>query len=184
MANFEPIFEKVILLEGGYILHEVPGDRGGMTYAGISRNSWPSWIGWIKVDRKEFDSQLRSLVSTFYKYNFWDEIQGDKINSQIVAYHIFAFGVNAGLRTAKKIAQQALGVIDDGIFGFKTMAAINKIDNDSSEEIFKLRYTLHKIFRYKNVAYQDKRRKNDKIQSNLKFLIGWINRAEAGLRYK
>ncbi len=33
MADFEPIFEKVIELEGGYHLHTVAGDRGGTTYA-------------------------------------------------------------------------------------------------------------------------------------------------------
>ena len=27
MAEFEPCFNKVIMLEGGYNLHEVPGDR-------------------------------------------------------------------------------------------------------------------------------------------------------------
>jgi len=38
MANFEPCFEKVIKLEGGYKLHNVKGDKGGITYAGIARN--------------------------------------------------------------------------------------------------------------------------------------------------
>ena len=34
MAQFEPAFEQMIRDEGGYVLHEVPGDTGGMTYAG------------------------------------------------------------------------------------------------------------------------------------------------------
>ncbi len=38
MAQFEPAFELMIRDEGGYVLHEVPGDTGGMTYAGIARN--------------------------------------------------------------------------------------------------------------------------------------------------
>ena len=38
MAQFEPAFELMIKDEGGYVLHDVEGDTGGMTYAGIARN--------------------------------------------------------------------------------------------------------------------------------------------------
>ena len=44
--------------EGGYVLHEVPGDTGGMTYAGIARNKNPQWNGWALVDKKEFGGSL------------------------------------------------------------------------------------------------------------------------------
>ena len=40
MAEFLPAFESMILHEGGYVLHDVPGDRGGQTYTGISRKNW------------------------------------------------------------------------------------------------------------------------------------------------
>ena len=52
MAQFEPAFEQMMQDEGGYVLHEVPGDTGGMTYAGIARNKnpqWPGWAGWRAV---------------------------------------------------------------------------------------------------------------------------------------
>jgi hypothetical protein len=45
MADFAPAFEAMIKAEFGYLLHHVPGDRGGMTYAGIARNMNPSWHG-------------------------------------------------------------------------------------------------------------------------------------------
>ena len=79
MADFEPCFEKVILIEGGYKLHEVQGDRGGMTYAGIARNFWPKWPGWAKIDANEFDGELTRLVRVFFKAEFWDRIRGDDI---------------------------------------------------------------------------------------------------------
>jgi lysozyme family protein len=41
MAEFQPACELMICNEGGYKLHTVPGDKGGMTYAGISRNNFP-----------------------------------------------------------------------------------------------------------------------------------------------
>lgn len=185
MAEFEPIFGKVMKLEGGFNLHEVPGDRGGMTYAGIARNKWPDWPGWAKIDAKVFDSKLTQMVREFYLANFWNPISGDDIKSQAVAYQIFAFGVNAGIALACKMAQAIVGVSADGHIGPKTISALNSMVVDKKdEEIFVLRYTLLKIFRYKDIAFEDERRKQDKIVSNMKFLVGWINRAEKGLSYE
>jgi len=58
--------------EGGYVLHEVPGDTGGMTYAGIARNKNPQWPGWALVDKKEFGGSLTPMVREFYRTEFWD----------------------------------------------------------------------------------------------------------------
>lgn len=46
MADFLQAYESMIRNEGGYTLHTVAGDRGGMTYAGIARNFHPNWPGW------------------------------------------------------------------------------------------------------------------------------------------
>ncbi|NDF50116.1 MAG: surface-binding protein, partial [Betaproteobacteria bacterium] len=51
MADFAPAYEAMIRNEGGYVLHDVPGDRGGQTYAGIARNMNPRWPGWALIDR-------------------------------------------------------------------------------------------------------------------------------------
>lgn len=181
MADFLPIFEKVMRLEGGYHLHEVPGDRGGMTYAGIARKFHPDWPGWPRIDSKQYDAKLTQLVRDFYIDKFWNKIQGDEVQSQIVAYHLFEFSVNSGTRNAVRLAQAAINITADGIFGPATLAALNEIDTPQEEEIFVLRFSLLKIFRYKNICLNDKRRRRDRIQSNLKFLCGWINRAEKGL---
>ena len=45
MADFLPAYEAMIRNEGGYVLHDVPGDRGGQTYAGIARNMNLRWPG-------------------------------------------------------------------------------------------------------------------------------------------
>ena len=49
MAAFSTAFDQMIRNEGGYVLHTVAGDRGGMTFAGIARNFWGGWPGWRKV---------------------------------------------------------------------------------------------------------------------------------------
>lgn len=182
MADFKPCFNKVIVLEGGYTLHEVPGDRGGMTYAGIARNIWPRWEGWSLIDAGRVNADLTDMVEKFYKENFWDRIRGDNITAQQAAYQIFDFAVNAGLKTSVRIAQRILSATPDGIFGDETFNLLNTMVRDEKDErIFTVTFSLFKIFRYKNICMNDSRRGQDKLVSNLKFLCGWTNRVEGGL---
>ena len=109
MAQFEPAFEKMIQNEGGYVLHNVEGDRGGMTYAGIARNMHPKWEGWALIDRGEKDGELTALVRKFYRVNFWNVIKGDEIQSQDIAECIFDFGVNTGTGVAKSVRNSGAG---------------------------------------------------------------------------
>ena len=182
MADFTPCYEKMIQLEGGYHLHKIPGDRGGTTYAGIARRRWPSWEGWKKVDGGQFDPDLTATVRAFYKKEFWDRIRGDGIKAQGVAWQIFDFSVNAGLKTAVRMAQRVVGATPDGIFGDQTFARINAMVQDEKDErIFLLTFSLFKVFRYKDICLNDDRRHQDTLVSNQKFLCGWINRVQKGL---
>ena len=166
MADFLPAYEAMIRNEGGYVLHDVPGDRGGQTYAGIARNMNPRWPGWALIDRGQ--DVPAQLVREFYKINFWDPIQGDRIISQVIAQTIFDFHVNAGA-VARKLAQLVVGATPDGAIGDKTLAALNAYDEDR----FVMAYALAKIARYRDIVSRDR--------SQLKFLLGWINRTLQGV---
>jgi lysozyme family protein len=170
MADFGPAFEKMIHDEGGYQLTDIPGDRGGMTYAGIARNPNPDWLGWPLVDRKEFGGSLTSMVREFYRQRFWNVIRGDELRSQEIAETIFNFGVNTGTGVAVKLAQLIVGVTPDGAVGEKTVKKFNTIDG----EAFKKAYALAKITRYADIC--------NKNRSQSKFLLGWINRTLSGLK--
>jgi len=166
MADFAPAFEAMIKDEGGYVLHNVPNDRGGQTYAGIARNMNPTWSGWALIDRSQ--NVPASLVRDFYRANFWDPILGDQINSQAIAQSIFNFSVNVGA-VARKLAQIVVDVTPDGAFGPKTLAAINAYPTDQ----FVMAYALAKIARYRDIVTRDR--------TQLKFLLGWINRTLQGV---
>lgn len=183
MACFEPCLNQMVKDEGGYELHSIPGDNGGITYAGISRNSWPDWPGWPLIDLGDTASpKIKSMVYNFYKINFWDVIRCDDIPFQKVAFELFDFCVNAGVEPSVKIAQKIIGAKTDGAFGPKTFAKLNAaIFDDVTAELFLLKFNLRKIFHYKNICLGDRRRKKDVINSNLQFLCGWINRIEDGL---
>jgi lysozyme family protein len=170
MADFNPAFEKMLHDEGGMQLTDIPGDRGGMTYAGIARNPNPQWAGWNLVDRKEFGGSLTSLVREFYRTNFWDRIRGDELRSQEIAETIFNFAVNTGTGVAVKLAQVIVGAIPDGGVGLKTIELLNQC----TPEKFIPSYAIAKIQRYANICNKDR--------SQSKFLLGWINRTLQGLK--
>ena len=163
MAEFLPAFERMIVNEGGYVLHTVKDDRGGATYAGIARNFHPSWQGWKVIDQGE--TPPAEMVRQFYRSNFWAPMRLDDVEHQEVASNLFDFGVNAGLSTAAKLAQLVVGVTPDGKVGAKTIAALNSIDPD----LFVARYALAKIARYRDIVVKNR--------TQQKFLVGWLNRA-------
>lgn len=170
MADFELTFEKILKNEGGYTLNTIAGDTGGMTYAGISVNNFPTWIGWNLIDKNKNKKQQESLelvqlTKEFYKNHFWDKIRGDEIKNQKVAANICDFAVNAGIKTAILLAQRVLGITQDGIVGNDTLTKLNGI----TEEEFIYKYLIEKIKRYVGIC--------DKNQEQKKFLLGWLKRA-------
>ena len=169
MANFLTAFEKTIADEGGYKLTNIPGDRGGMTYAGIARKPNPQWAGWELIDQQDFGSATE-LVRSFYKSNFWDRIRGDEIANQAIAETIFNFSVNTGVGVASKLAQLIVGVTPDGAIGAKTVERLNIC----TAEKFLPAYALAKISRYAQICNKDR--------AQSKFLLGWINRTLQGLK--
>jgi lysozyme family protein len=169
MADFNPAFEKMIRDEGGFQLTNVPGDRGGQTYAGIARNANPNWEGWAYIDHKDFGSATQ-LVRDFYKSNFWDRIRGDELAVQAIAESIFNFAVNTGITVAVKLAQLIVGVTPDGAVGPKTVEQLN----NCTAEKFLPAYALAKISRYVQICMKDR--------SQSKFLLGWCKRTLEGLK--
>lgn len=183
MANFEIAYEKTLAAEGGYKLHTVKGDKGGMTFAGISRNNWPDWAGWQLIDAgKTTGPRIEASVKAFFKVYFWDKICGDQIGFQGVADAIYDFAVNAGLSTAVKKVQRIVGAVQDGVFGPKTFSKLNAyVADEKSEDLFIAEYRLLRVFWYKDICMTDKMRVDDMVESNLKFLCGWINRIEKAM---
>lgn len=167
MADFLPAYEKVLLAEGGYKLTDIANDRGGQTYAGISRKFHPNWTGWAFIDRGE--TPPTALVREFYKAEFWDRVRGDDISDQHTAELLYDFAVNAGVSTTVKLAQIVAGCTPDGKIGPKTLEAWNSIES----RMFSLSFSIAKITRYRDIVARDK--------TQLKFLMGWINRVLKGL---
>ncbi len=184
MAKFLLAYEKTIVNEGGYRLHRIKGDRGGLTYAGIARNFHPNWPGWniidlvlmltednqysshIKIDLDIAENEkLNEYVRTFYNTTFWNRMKGDDIINQKVAESVFDFSVNTGIKVCSKLVQLVVGSTPDGVIGPIT---INKLNNYDTERFIE-RFTLAKIIRYTGLCNRDRQYS--------KFLLGWNNRS-------
>jgi lysozyme family protein len=164
MALFELSFTKTMQNEGGYLLHNVTGDHGGKTFAGIAMAFWPDWRGWALLEQGNNSIELERAVKEFYKDNFWCKINGDNIKIQQVADTIYDFAVNAGVVVAVKLAQEIVKEARDGVIGPATLRAINLVDPD----FFVARYCCGRVGLRAKICNRDK--------SQSKFLLGWINR--------
>lgn len=171
MADFSIAYNKFIKpAEGGYA--NVQGDKGGETYAGISRVFHPTWTGWEFIDtykkqngaipnNKTFPS-LADQVEGFYM-DMWSTVKLSQVKNQDVANIIFDFYVNSE-KTAIKKVQTLLGIPADGIVGPQTIAAINGKNADVLYNDLKI---LRKQF-YESIVQRD--------PTQSKFLTGWLNR--------
>jgi lysozyme family protein len=165
-ANFERAFSAMMKREGGYVLHTVRNDRGGMTYAGIARKMNPDWSGWAYLDRNE--TPPTELVRRFYHEGYWLPIRGDELRFDI-ATSLFSFAVNTSApkrpTVAVKLAQLVAGAEPDGVIGPRSVAALNAVP----ESTFAALYCIAKLKRYADIA--------ERNPSQRGFIRGWLNRA-------
>ena len=166
MAEFNHHIEDLITKEGGYVLTDVRGDRGGQTYAGISRRANPNWSGWRYVDQDQ--TPPRDLVHALYRALYWDSMSLDDVSDDI-AEMLLSSAVLSGPRTAAKLLQAALGVTVDGVIGSQSTMALRAAD----PQLLEARFALARIARFNRIA---------KDRSQLKFLRGWINRVLAEVK--
>ena len=151
--NFDQAFDKLIGHEGGYVWNEK--DPGGETKYGISKRAYSN------VDIKNLTLDQAKQI---YKRDYWDKCHGDNLPDN-VRFDVFDVAVNSGITTAVKLLQRAVGTKDDGIWGSKTAAAVNAMDQQILDKRFngyRLRfYTSLKTFEH--------------------FGKGWVNRVADNL---
>lgn len=173
MADFKKALALTLNFEGLY--SNVKQDPGGETFKGISRKSWPEWIGWqyidsVKSDKRfpeclETSMRLAKAVQDFYVVKFWLPISGNQITRQSIADCIFDFAVNVGLDPAVKMAQEVIKVQSDGIVGNVTLGVLNAF----GEGVFLVRYLDKKIDHYLHLVSSK--------PVMFRFLKGWLKRA-------
>lgn len=180
MADFFQAKNKTLIFEGGYA-NDLQ-DRGGETIFGISRRfsepKYPDfWESFDKIkksylpDKKKLEgacwdnASIYNFVAKFYREEFWNLIRGDEIIYQSVANSIFDFAVNSGVWKAVTSVQGILRLSKDGVFGAKTLNAVNNKGEGFNHEICAERARFL--------------RKVAEKPGQAKFLVGWLRRVEA-----
>jgi lysozyme family protein len=110
--NFDACLAEVLAHEGGYVNHK--RDPGGETNMGISRRSYP---------HENIRGMTRARAAVIYRRDFWDRVRGDALppGVDLVA---FDAAVNSGVSRGARWIQAAVGVTQDGVIGFRTLAAL------------------------------------------------------------
>jgi len=128
--NFYLCLMMLLSHEGGFVNHKA--DPGGMTNLGVTRQAWETYVG-HSVGEADIRALTPDRVAPFYHKCYWDKAKCDGLPSG-VDYVVFDIAVNSGVVRAIRILQQALGLIDDGIFGPNTLAAV---DNKNAQDLIK-----------------------------------------------
>lgn len=145
--------------EGGYV--DDPDDRGGETKFGISKLSYPH----LDIPTLNLDA-----AKAIYYQDYWEPQRYHEIENLTIIIKLFDLAVNMGSRMAHRLIQRALrsagnNVVEDGLLGPKTIAAINAVD--ISDLIAALKSEAAGYYRSLAVSNPKQR----------KFLKGWLNRA-------
>jgi lysozyme family protein len=160
----------------GRTVQQQPQDPGLMTADGISRRWNPGWEGWELVDRgivsgPEYDAAVQDFYRRLLKF-YWDSMKPRLREAFCDCLVNLGPGKKGDkVRGAVELLQHAMNrlagsdyVVEDGIYGPQTRAALNTVDPSS------LAYCL---CAYRLSEYGQRARHGSKMRWALD---GWINR--------
>ena len=140
MANFDSCLQYVLKHEGG--LSEHKKDPGGITNFGISlrflRELDPDDLKRVGIFTEVTEQTIRELTKDqaekIYFSEFWVNRPFEKIQNPFIGKYLFDMAVHHGMSQTTRLAQRACCsaqkvkdyVKDDGIFGPKTIQAVNQ----------------------------------------------------------
>lgn len=167
MADIKLYAEILPTLEGklGNTTNTV-GDMGGATNCGITLNTF---IEYSKIKGLPIPTvnDLKILSYTEWldivKTLYWQKWEADQINNQSVANFLVDWYFNSGIYGIK-IPQRILGLVEDGIVGAKTIAAVNSANQQQFHDQLRMQRTLF----VNNIAVRN--------PVEEKFENGWHNR--------
>lgn len=140
-----------------------PDDAGGETKYGIAQNATR------KVVR---DMNLEDAMVHYYN-NYWLASNCNAMPAKLSLIH-FDGCVNHGVRQAGKFLQRALGVVDDGIVGARTLDMINSLNDAEIIDVIE-HVAEQRVNFYNRIA--------ERKPSQQKFLKGWLRRINEVKQY-
>lgn len=179
-SDFECAVNFVLRNEQGLV--DNPNDNGGITNFGISlrflKNLPTERLKIFGIFEEPYTETIRELTleqaKLMYKNEFWNVAPFEKIFNQEHANYIFDMAISMGIAPAIKCVQRACWsvlrkryLLDDGILGAKTLAAIKTCG-----------FLLMPAIRSERAGYY--RLILEKSNNEKEFIDGWLNRAYCG----
>lgn len=153
------IIDEILRKEGGDAETNDPKDRGGRTKYGISEKSNPAaWADGQVTEQEARDIYERKYITL----PGFGKIPATHPRAKEI---LVDWGVISGPELAKRELQGILGVKQDGVLGPITLAKLAGIDDRSLTNLIA-------VARMKMMGRIVKR-----DPSQLRFLLGWLNRA-------
>jgi len=165
MARIDLYFPKLLKWEGKFV--NDPLDKGGATNMGVTLSTWKK-VGCDNDRDGDIDiDDIKKLsipqAMKVCKDHYWDRWMADMINNQSIAECLVEWVWGSG-KWGIVIPQRILGVLDDGIVGYKTLQAVN----NQNQVKFYNRLVEEKL------KFLDDLVKNNPSQK--RFIKGWKNR--------
>lgn len=109
--------------EGGYSNNK--SDPGGPTKYGITHRTLAAHRGVPSVTAAQVKALTLKEAEEIYRRSYWTQSGGDLLPVGL-DYAAFDYGVNSGPARAVKSLQKVVGVVQDGIVGGQTLAAVER----------------------------------------------------------
>ncbi|MFI5397610.1 MAG: glycosyl hydrolase 108 family protein [Candidatus Binatia bacterium] len=142
--NFDQAFAFVVGEEGG--LSTDRNDPGNWTMGGVGRGIFLGTkygISAAAYPNEDIPNLTLDRAKFLYKRDYWDKVYGDALPA-LVSLGLFDAAVNEGVTESIRLAQTALGLIADGVFGHETMSRLSVVDR----RIFARSFAIARILRY------------------------------------
>jgi len=153
----DDIIGDILIREGGAVTTNDPHDAGGRTQYGISERSNPG--AW--ADGRVTEAEARAI----YQKRYIDGPGFDKIPDKQLRTQLIDYGVNSGPMVAIMKLQGILQVTVDGVIGPETLGVLATIHPEDVNNLLV-------AARVKMIGQIVVKRPDQ-----LKYLVGWLNRA-------
>lgn len=123
--RFTRCLKALLRHEGGYVDH--PRDPGGATNLGVTLGTARAYQldvdGDGDVDKDDVRLLTPETAAPVYREGYWLKCRCDKLPAG-VDYMVFDLAVNSGTNRAVRYLQRAVGAVEDGQIGPKTLATV------------------------------------------------------------
>ncbi len=160
-SRFQASLDFVLAREGGYSADK--DDRGGATNRGITQRTFDDWRERQGLPTAPVLVISDDEVRAIYLEQYWRPARCNQLKPELDLV-MFDTAVNCGPPQAIKFLQRAVGAKDDGVFGPKTLAAVEAEDTDETEA---------SVIEQRDAFYKDLA---DRHPKQRKFLRGWLAR--------